>query len=74
PACRRGFTAITGTLMAGAALGFREVFLLAALLGQGKGNVEIAGRAGCTAETVRLWRARFRRESGQKFSGERGNG
>ena len=60
--CGKFYSATTGTFMAGSRLGFRQVVLLALLMGLGLSNAQAAAILGCSAEAARLWRARFIQE------------
>lgn len=57
-ACGRSYRATTGTILAGCKLTPQQVVLLLLLLGLGQKPGAIARAVGCSAETVREWRAR----------------
>ena len=57
--CGGYFTASTGTMISGAALSEREIFLLALLLGFEVPVAEIAEILERTEETVRAWRSKL---------------
>lgn len=57
--CGKYFTASTGTMISGAALSEREIFLVALLLGLEVPVAEIAEVLGRTEETVRFWRGKL---------------
>lgn len=57
--CDKWFTGVTDTFLSAAKLNFREVFLLAVLLGLGQDNQAIANILRVTPETIRRWRRKF---------------
>jgi len=58
--CGKYFTALTGTFLSGCHFDFREIFLLADRLAMGEPDKQIAMKVKASAESVRLWRLRFR--------------
>jgi transposase-like protein len=72
--CGRYFDAHTGTILAGTSLDYREIYLLAFLLGAGLPVREVSKRLGINESTVRDWRDRL--THGQRMSthtiGDRG--
>ena len=59
PVCGKFFTALTGTFLARSQQTFREMVLLAFLLGAGFSNTETARLVGNHPNTVRMWRLKF---------------
>ena len=57
--CGKFFTALTGTILSGCQLDFREVILLAVLLFLGVPDKVIAGFLRMSTAGVRLWRQKF---------------
>lgn len=66
--CGKFFTALTGTFLSGTHLSSREIVLLALLLGLGVQDKEVARIIGISAESVRLWRLKFRAQEEIKGS------
>lgn len=60
PQCRKKFTAATGTLLCGAKLEPREIYLLAALSHLGVPAQRIAAVLRCHVDTVANWQAHFK--------------
>ena len=58
--CRKFFTALTGTFLAGCHMSYSEVILLAVFLHFGIHHREIARILNVSPETVRLWDVKFR--------------
>jgi len=58
--CRKMFTALTGTFLSGCHMDFREIFLLAVLLGLDLADAHIAQILHMSAENVRLWRLKLK--------------
>ncbi len=58
--CNKFFTALTGTFLAGTHMDFREIVFLAFSIEIGLPARVIAERMGVDADTVRLWRDKFR--------------
>ena len=65
--CGKYFSALTGTILNGAHLDMRGLFLLAVLSGAGISDKIIASKLNITRESVRLWRLKF--ETTPLFSG-----
>lgn len=60
PHCSKQFTALTGTMLHGVHMDFREIILLALLLGMDQPARTIADFLGGHKETIRIWRQRFK--------------
>ena len=58
--CGKFFGALTGTVLSGCHLDYRSIMLLAVYLFFGAKADHIARKLGISAETVRLWRIKFR--------------
>lgn len=67
PKCGKKFTAATGTLLSGAKLEPREIYLLAVLSHLGVSAQRIAGVLRCHVDTVTNWQSHFRAH--QELSG-----
>lgn len=59
PDCKKKFTAATGTLLNGAKLEPREIYLLSVLSHLGVTATRIAGVLRCHVDTVHNWQAHF---------------
>lgn len=59
PECGKKFTALTGTLLSGSSLNFKEILFLMLALGSGARTSDTARRIGCDPKTVTNWRNKF---------------
>jgi transposase-like protein len=57
--CGKYFTALTDTFLSGSHMSFREIILLAFLLGLNVADKQIAAVMKMSQENIRLWRHRF---------------
>jgi len=70
--CGKYFGALSGTYLSGTHMSFREIVLLCALIGLGVADKEVARILKISAESVRLWRLKFRAQEEISKGGEIG--
>ncbi|MGA2333022.1 MAG: hypothetical protein ABSG75_14805 [Syntrophales bacterium] len=58
--CGAFFTALTDTIFSGSHMSLRELYLMMMLIGAGLGDRMIAKKVGISAESVRLWKSKFK--------------